>query len=165
MAVDLDDYVPSLQREVNPPGTAIFDVSDDVWVGYLTDAFWEARMDGFMAGYTCDEDGSVTPLAGGGADLPRQYVALIVLYAGVRILRTQILNTKTLFRAKAGPTEFEQQNSATMLAEMLKQLAAAKQQLIDQIQDVTPVYGWDAVVKRVLDGYFYLDGPVALMGG
>lgn len=163
MAVDLGDYIESLQREVNPPGSTIFAAAtEDDWLGYLADAFWEARMDGFLVGYTADDDGVVTPLSGS-TDLPRQFVALIVLYAGVRILRTQILNTRTGLRAKAGPVEFEQQNSATMLAEMLKQLAASKQNLIIQIQDQTPVYAWDATAKRVLDRYF--GTPFELMGG
>ena len=132
MSVDLSDFVDSLRREVTPAGTTMFDdVSDATMTGYLADAFWEARLDGFLLGYSADPDGMVTPVNSGSPDMPRSMVALLVLYAGMRILRNRILNTTTSLRAKAGPVEFEQQNSATMLAEMLRQLAATKTRLID----------------------------------
>ncbi len=161
MSVDLDDYVDVLKREVNPPGQSVFAAAtDDDWIGYLADAFWEARLDGFLEHYVCDEDGVVTPVGAGSDELPRQFVALIVLYAGVRILRNRILNTNTVFRAKAGATEFERQNSATMLAEMLKQLSAAKAKVIAQIENgVTPSYSFDAFSTRMLSPASYYGSP------
>lgn len=131
MSVDLSEYVNSLRREVTPPGSTVFaNVTDTVLTGYLADAFWEARLDGFLVGYEADPDGIVKPVSVGGADLDRAPITLIVLYAGIRILRNKILNMNTGFRAKANNVEFEQQNSATVLAEMLKQLRATKDQLI-----------------------------------
>lgn len=152
-AVDLSDFVDVLRREVTPAGTTTA-VSDDELAGYLADAFWEARLDGFLLGYEADEDGLVTATSAS-MDFPRQDVALCVLYAGVRILRNQILNTKTAFRAKSGANEFEQQNSATMLAEMLKQLRSTKDRLIEQIRDQTPVHAFDALSTRLFNGMSY----------
>ena len=66
-----------------------------LWVGYLSDAFWEARLDGFMRGLETlceDEDIQVIPV-GGGADLDRKRLALVILYAATKILRIKILNT------------------------------------------------------------------------
>ena len=146
MAVDLSEeqYIASLQREVTPLGASLFsNVSDDVWVGYLTDAFWEAKLDGFMEGYIEDEGEIVHE--SGGPDLDRRFVALIVLYAGIRVLRNRILNMNTGFRAKAGPVEFEQQNSATMLAEMLKQLRSTKDRVLEELDE------WEATKTMVLD--------------
>lgn len=155
MAVDLGDFIETLQREVNPPGATIFTAAtEDDWLGYLADAFWEARLDGFLEKWSADSDGVVTPARDGGEDLPRELVALVVVYAGIRILRNQIMNTNTNFRAKAGPVEFERQNSATMLAEMLKQLRETKNRLITLIYDnasTTPVYGFDAVTSRIFN--------------
>lgn len=164
MAVDLADYVDSLRREVTPLGADPFAaVEGDEWIGYLTDAFWEARLDGFLEGYVADEDGLVEN-EGGGGDLDRRYIALIVLYAGIRVLRNRILNTNTAFRAKAGPVEFEQQSSATMLAEMLKQLRGTKDRIIEALDgDATDVHILDAMSVRMFDGASYYGSP-ELMG-
>lgn len=147
MSIDLADYIESLKREVTPLGTTMFSgVTSSQWLGYLTDAFWEARLHGFMVGYQADEDGEITPVSGT-TDLPLQYVALCVLYAGVKILRNKVLNTQTKFRAKAGPVEFEQEAGATMLAEMLKSLQATKDQVLEELNDA------EATSVLVLDGY------------
>lgn len=173
MAVDLVEYIPSLKREVNPAGTQVITLSDSEWVGYLTDAFWEARLDGFLEGYVAENnstetvaDGSIEKEGAPNADVPRQLVALVVLYAGIRILRNSILNTKTQFRAKAGPVEFEQQSSATMLAEMLKQLKSTKDRIIaalDEEQGLTEVLVLDAFSTRLFDTRSYF-GSAELAG-
>ena len=128
MPLDLSDYVESLQREVIPPGSSLFaNVDDAAWIGYLADAFWEARLDGFLTGYSADDDGLVTRIVDTvPEDMPRQYVSLVILYAGIRVLRNKILNTNTGFRAKAGTVEYETQSGASVLSEMLRQLAAMK---------------------------------------
>lgn len=167
MAVDLSDtqYVDSLKREVTPLGTTLFaDVTNSQWTGYLSDAFWEARIDGFFVNYAVDEDGILTNTAGG-ADLDRRYIALIILYAGIKVLRNRILNTKTQFRAKAGSVEFEQQNSAIMLAEMLKQLRTAKDRIIEATEgDQSPVLVLDALSVRMFSVESYYGG-LELTGG
>lgn len=139
MAVDLADFVPALRREITPPGSDLFnDVSDDVFTGYLADSFWEARLDGFLTDWFADEDGVVTPVAPNTTDLPRDQVAAIILYAGIRVLRNQILNTQTSFQATAGPVSYQVQNSATMLVEMLKQLRAVKDRLVAGVIENEP---------------------------
>lgn len=166
MAIDLseDEYIESLKREVTPLGSTMFDgIDDDTWLGYLTDAFWEAKLDGFLVGYVEDE-GAVSHESGG-ADLDRRYVALIVLYAGIKVLRNRILSMNTGFRAKAGPVEFEQQNSATMLAEMLKQLRSTKDRILDELDNVEATYTMvlDALSVRTFDSSSYWGSP-ELMG-
>lgn len=163
MAVDLSEYIPTLKRQVIPPGSTLFSgVSNAQWLGYLSDAFWEARLDGFMVGYE-EDSGEIAP-TDGGSDLDLKYVALVALYAGITILRTQILNTKTQFRAKAGSVEFEQQNSATMLAEMLKQLRATKDRVLNEIDaDETMTLILDAYSTRLYSGISYYGAP-ELMG-
>jgi hypothetical protein len=170
MAVDLIDLVPSLKREVEPPGSNVFaSVTDAQWVGYLADAFWEARLDGFLTGYIVQGvdplvtappiPGEVIPTSGT-VEVDRAQLALVVLYAGIKILRNRILNMNTGFRAKAGGVEFEQQNSATMLAEMLKQLRATKDRIIDALDaGETDVMVLDAFSTRVLSTSSYYGGP------
>src|SRR4051794_2613523 len=123
MAVDLTDYVPTLRREVTPPGSTLFSaVTDAVFAGYLADAFWEVKLDGFVEPWVADEDGVVIPQSdpqaatGNGpfniaaydpaVDMPREQIALVVLYAGIKIIRNQLLQSNTRLTAKAGPVEF-----------------------------------------------------------
>lgn len=168
MAVDLLDHVPALKREVNPPGTNVITMTDPEWIGYLSDAFWEARLDGFLQGYDLtanpvDVDTAVIPV--GTEEISRQNMALVVLYAGVRILRNRILNMPTNFRAKAGPVEFEQANSATVLAEMLKQLKSVKDRILEEqlYGGMTAVTILDAFSTRLYDPVSY-GGGLELMG-
>jgi len=160
MAVDLYDHVPSLLREVNPPGIDVFTAAtEDDMVGYLSDAFWEASLDGFVQDWTCDEEGLITPLEVGGEDLPRAQVSLIILYAGIKVLRNRILNLNTQFSAKAGPVEFEQQNSATMLVEQLKQLKATKDRLLETVDGGMALdAAVDALSVRSYSGLSYWGG-------
>lgn len=166
MAVDLGEHTDSLRRAITPLGsTAYSNVSDEVLTDYLTDAFWLGRLDGFYVGYSADDEGLVTPIDASDPDLDRAWVSLIILYAAVSILANQILATNTKFRAKAGPVEFEQENSATVLNEMLKQLTAAKQRIIDQMLDVSNpsnVYLIDAYTTRQLSAASYYGSPELL---
>jgi len=156
MATDLADFIDSLRREVTPLGSEPFSaVADDTWTGYLADAFWEARLDGLLSGFVADTDGVVTP------DLPRELVALVVLYAGVRVLRNRILSIASSTRYKAGPVEYETSASATALTELLRQLAAIKKRIVDAAADpaltggITPAFLVDAfTVRQVSPGSY-----------
>lgn len=165
MAVELADYTDSLRRAITPLGsTSYSDISEDTLTAYLVDAFWQARLDGFFPAYTSNEDGSVTPIPPETQDFNRAWVSLVILYATVQILSNQILGTSTRFSAKAGPVEFEQENSATVLTEMLKRLAAAKQRIIDELVDAddTTVYLVDAYSTRMLSSASYYGSPELL---
>ena len=156
MSVDLSDYVDSLKREVSPPGSDVFaGVGDDVFAGYLADAFWEVRLDGFVEPYSADPDGIVTPLSDSGPDIGREDIALVILYAGIKIIRNRLLSTQTRLTAKAGPVEFTTENSANLLTEMLKELSNIKNRLLylkTYNQDVTVL---DAFSARSVSGPSY----------
>lgn len=122
MAVNLSDLVDSLQREVSPPGSNLYPAMDESqWIGHLSDAFWEARLSGVLAGYT-EENGVVIPQHPGAPDLPRELQQLIVLFAGFRIALTAFQNVNSSYRAKAGPVEYEVQKSAQTLRGLLDAL-------------------------------------------
>lgn len=171
MAVELLDYVPSLLREVRPPGSTLFStVGDADWVGYLSDAFWEARLDGFLAGYVAEgtageDDWTIEPTSGT-ADIDRKDIALVILYAGIKVLSRQILNMSGGFRAKAGSVEFEQNASlSNVLAEMLKQLRATKDRIIDELETgTTGVAVIDTFSTRLFDPYGGYWGDPGLAG-
>lgn len=146
MAVNLVNYVNALRREVSPPGsTAFTSVLDAVFVGYLADAFWEVKLDGFVEPWECSVEGIITPIIGTysdplidplttpynpAVDMPRDQIALIVLYAGIKIIRNRLLESTTRTHAKAGPVEFSQESSANLLTEMLKELSNTRQRLL-----------------------------------
>lgn len=122
MAIDLADLVESIEREVNSPGNDAFpDAVEDDWVGHLRDAFWEAKLFGFFASFT-ESDGLISPISPTGDDMDRQNQQLVVLFAAVRIIRNEMKNTSTMFRAKAGPVEFETQSSANLLRDVLAEI-------------------------------------------
>lgn len=157
MAVDIAELVPSLEREVSPPGTSLFpNANEDIWIGYLQDAFWEARLQGLLAGYTLDDndDTQIVPQSGT-TDLPRQFQQLLVLFAGFRITLTQFQNINSAFRAKAGPVEFEQQKSAQTLRGILdairERMKAILATLPVETRAIGRVYAFEGYLERTYE--------------
>lgn len=162
MATDLSTYLDNLKREVNAPGQANFPGStDDDWLGNMVDGFWEVRLDGMLKGYTCTEDGTVTTInapppanpddPSRSADgIDREMVQLVIFYAGARILRNQLRQMRTAFRAAAGPVKFEYEQSANMLTAILKDITERRNLLLLRLSDVgtVPAYVTDAVIAR-----------------
>jgi hypothetical protein len=142
---DLGDLIPSLEREVNPPGVDRLSslVTADL-KGYLADAFSEAQLDGFLGAYALDPvTYTVTP------DLPNYYQYMVVLWGGVRILRNILSNMHTQQKNQAGPVSQEFQNSATLLNAVLAEIVAKKQRLID--------LSWHITNTTVVDGAWQRD--------
>ncbi len=167
MAVDLADLIPSLERETSPPGTDLFpDATDDEWLGQLTDSFWEAKLFNFFAGFTASEDGLVNPISGS-EDMSRTDQQLVVLFAGIRSIRLKLMNTNTSFRAVAGPVEFETQNSANLLVEILKELQAKIAVLYATLGGLgtTQTYYLNAVMERTDSILSGLEGVWGGSGG
>lgn len=155
MAVDLSEFIETLKREVTPVGSTMYaGVNDSFWVGAMADAFWEARLDGLLVGYTCDEDGVVTPETPGGEEFPRSLVSVVALYAGIRVLRNQILNMGSA-SFKAGPVEYERQVSASMLTEMLKQLRSTKERLLDDFEQTSALVVDGLSVRSTLPASYF----------
>lgn len=135
MAVDLEELVPSLQRQINPPGSELFpDATVGILTGYLSDAFWLAKLDGFFGGYT-ESDGLVEPESPTGTDLARDWQQLIVFYAGMQIVENELRAKNTVFRTKAGPVEYEVQNSAQLLREHLTALHRRRDYLLELLSE------------------------------
>lgn len=138
MAVDLTDLVESLERSVSPPDEDLYaNVTDQQWVGYLADAFWSARVEaGLFSGYFINENDEIEPESPTDPDLSRDQQQIIVLYATLSIITQSIRNTNTLFRAKAGPAEFETQNSATALKDVLAELQRRRDMVLTRLSDM-----------------------------
>lgn len=169
--VDLSDYIPNLQREVQAPGTTDFPAAtDDDWIGNMVDGFWEARLDGLLQGYTCDENGLLFEISALNNNLPqqpqvyenpqtknwaadgqlREMVQLIIFYAGYRILRNALRGLRTQFRASAGPVSFEYQQSANLLVDVMRDLVNRRDIILRRLSDLGVVQSFyiDAIAAR-----------------
>lgn len=116
---DLANLSESLKRRVAVPGdfADLFpNTTDDDVVGVLMDGFARAQLDGYFGSVTATDAGILTP------DITRPQGSLIVLYGGVLMVQTQLLNLKNKQRYVAGPVQYETEQSASILTAILKQL-------------------------------------------
>lgn len=172
MAVDLIDLVEPLRREVNPPGSDLFpDSTEDDWLGSLTDAFWELRLHALLAGFeenaaarggpTEFGQGKVTPVGVDATyddpngfsptqDLGRELQQLIVLWAGYKVTLARLGALNTVFRAKAGPVEYETQQAASVLKGLLDTLKARIDFILNDLRDAnsSSIAVFDALIER-----------------
>lgn len=151
MAVDLGDFIASLQAEVSPPGTNDFPTAtDDEWLAQLQNAFWSARLDGLLARWTCDENGIITPLVVTEPDIGRDMIQLVVLYGSFAVLRNALRGLRTMFSATAGPVKFEYQQSANLLVALMKDLITRRDIILARLSDLGSAnsYVIDAIIAR-----------------
>jgi hypothetical protein len=155
MATNVNDLIPGLAREINPPGFEQYpDALPSDFVGYVTDGFWEGRLMGVFEGYTI-KDGAelLTPDSGTfitdstDADFPEPDQMFCIIIAGFRLLQRKALNLAANFRAQAGPVEYEQQVSATVLREILQSLERRLEQYKELYSDALSP-----------DVFYYMDG-------
>lgn len=139
MAVDLNNLIDYLKAEVNSPGIESFpDATDDDWLIRLQSSFWDVVLQGAMSGYTVDDNGVVTPISGT-TDLSRDVQQFIVFNAGVDIIRNKIREMGSLFRAVAGPVEYETQNSAQVMKAILDELTRKRNIVLERLSDLGQV--------------------------
>lgn len=149
MAVDLSDLVDLLRSEVDAPGEDSFpEAVEDDWVNQLRSGFWEVVLDGVLTNYT-ESDGIVTPTSGT-TDLPRDIQQLVIFYAGVRVIRNKLRTMGTAFRAKAGPVEYETQNSAQVFKSILDELVRKRNTVLSRLSDLgyADTYYIDMIIAR-----------------
>lgn len=125
---DLADLVEAYKREVALPGTfttAFPTITDEHIAAALGDAFGEAQMDGFFGSMELDTDGwTIAP------DLSTAGAAVVIMYAGMRVVRQQIRAMKSAVTYEAGIVKYAIQQSASALGEDLKQLERRRNQVI-----------------------------------
>ena len=179
MAVDLSDLVPSLKREVSPPGGNLYpNATGGDWLGHLSDAFWEARLMGLMVGFEENAnarggdasfgEGIITPLNAivgydepngfdPNSDLTQDYQFLCVIFAGYRITLTHFQNLSSTFKAVAGPVSIEQDMAASVLKGILDNL----KDRMDHILYNLSIYGhanvvaFDSMIERTYSQAVY----------
>lgn len=174
MAVDLADLVENLENEVQVPGGGQFaEATEEDYLGYLINSFWEIRLYGFLVGFEEDSAsrggpaefgvGIVTPLGVDPTyddptgysveqDLPREMQQLVVLWSAWKVTLTNFGSLNTVFRAKAGPVEYETQQAASVLTAVLDQLKARIMAILDLLPsgygNKNNVIVFDAMIER-----------------
>lgn len=150
MTVDITNLVDNLKAEVNIPGGDAFPAAVDAdWEIRLLNAFWETVLDGLIVGYDMNDDGIVTPVTGT-TDLNREMQQLVIFYAGISVVRNALRTLSAVFRAKAGPVEFESQNAATVMKSIMDELVRKRNIVLLRLSDVgsAPSHYVDMVIAR-----------------
>jgi hypothetical protein len=166
MATQVTELRASLKREINPPGVEQFDdISNSELDGYILDGFWESYLLDMLQAYTVIDGADLdTPVANTtwfitagdtndttDTDLPMHFQMLVVIFAGFRLIRMKGISLATNFSSQAGPVEYEQQISATVLRAILQSLERRLQELkelySDELGGGTFVY-MDGVYQR-----------------
>lgn len=128
---DLSELIEPLRAEINIPGEDVYDtVSNSLWITYLANGFWSAQLDGLMGTYE-ESEGEVV----GDEVLPRDLQQLILMYTGIAILRQRLFSLQTVFRAKAGPVEYEVQQSAQVMKALLDEFSSRRLYLLQRLAD------------------------------
>ena len=146
---DLNDLVDPLKRELAGPGE--FDnqfpnSDDDTLANNLADAFSEAQLDGYFQDNALDLDTLVVS-----PDLSAAGGILVVIYAGMRIIRAQLRALNLSERYVAGPVEYEVTRSANVLKDELAYLIERRDKLLDQSRSSTSqTFVFDAYFTRQL---------------
>ena len=124
----LANLVEPLKREVAVPGafdTIFPDTGDDDLIGALADGFAECRLDGFFGGNVVDLDTNmISPAISSGA------AALIVIYSGIRIIRSQLRNMNSHVKYEAAGAIYEVDTAASVLTQELRDFAERKRELL-----------------------------------
>ncbi len=147
MATDLNDLVEPFKREVAVPGTfadTYPSTTDEMLAASLADAFGQAQLDGWFGSYLVDPQAyTVDP------ELSAPAQALVVVYAGMRLIRARIMELTTSTRYKAGPVEYETARSAAVLKDLLAGLTSRRDQLLTlATRASTSTYTLDAYPAR-----------------
>ena len=159
MATEVSDLRNQLSREINIPGFGqLPDITVTELDSYIMDGFWECRLLGMLDSYTITDGTELaTPIGDNiqavsdAGDLPEQFQMLVIILAGVRMIRLKVLNLAINFTAEAGPVSFEQQASATTLRAVLASLEDRLGQLKAVYSDsLSPgaMYYFDSTLQR-----------------
>lgn len=174
MAVDLNTLIEPLKNRVSPPGTELYpDANDGQWLESLRNAFWEIRLAGVLTAWTENfaarggpsefGDGILTPMGeldpdydgelgwDEDSDMPRELQQFIIVWAAWKTAVTQFQNLTSSFKAKAGPVEFEEARSATLLKAILDQLHGEVKDILGNLSSYgygAGSYMLDAVIER-----------------
>lgn len=165
---NIDALVEPLQRAVAVPGTfstAYPNTSEDDLIGLLLDGLAEAQLDGFMSDNTYISDPEDPNYGALDPEVTQPEGALVVIYASARLLNNELASRKTHIRYEASGAVFEQDQSAQVLVERLKDIRSRISTLRTQAQIAglsSAFYMADQYVGRALDLSFWPSDGLSL---
>lgn len=134
---DLANYTVSVRDVIARPGTFadLFpETTDDNLIQVLKDALAECHLERTLLDYEADDDGLVRP------EMTSGQVAMVVLYGGVRLIRSELLNRVTNAKYVAGPVSAETTYATNVLRDIMKALQTQK----DRVTAAAAVSGANA---------------------
>lgn len=133
-SVDLADLIEDLVFKMSAPGVDAFsNVGEDEWVSRLRDGFWTGFNEGLFSEYI-EVDGIVSHRTDSSKTFPREFQQLVMMYTSINALTRQLLTFNTNTRYKAGSVEYETQQSATLLNNILSLVKEEKDAVIEAIR-------------------------------
>lgn len=156
---DLADLIEPLKREIAVPGEfeSVFpNTTDEDLLATLADALGEAQLDSYFQTTVLDDTEAAYPVT---PDLSAAGAALLVMYAGSRILRARLRQLNASTRYKAGNVEYETTQSANLLRDELATLTARRIELLTLARSAgRVVYQLDAYLGRAAVNWATLGG-------
>lgn len=155
---DINALVPALKRAV--AGTGDFaklfpEATDELLVGQLEDGLGAVQLDGYLGSFVIDFDAAtITP------DLSQPQGALLVLYASIRMIQADIRNRKNRVHYEAKGNVFEEEQSASVLVEILKDLRETRERFLLKARTAglaTAFYMTDLAFVKELREYGFSD--------
>ncbi|RYZ14267.1 MAG: hypothetical protein EOO70_07815 [Myxococcaceae bacterium] len=144
---DLTELQDSVRNLVARPGTfdTLFPETKEEYItSLLLDGLAEVQLEGLLLTVSYDEDGLLDQ------DITTGQGALIALFAGVRLLRAELLNRVMHKRYEAGTAVFEEDYNVTLYNQILKDLTAQKDRLTaDLVTSATYEGGFDMADQYV----------------
>lgn len=134
---ELSDLVEPFKRAVAVPGgfDALFpSVIESEIVGSIMDAVAAAQLDGFLSEHVVDPAAETVEPDLSNAEALNAAGALVMVYAHYNLLRTEVLNRKNHVRYQAGSAIFEEDQTASMLNELLRQAKARLDELRERAE-------------------------------
>ena len=125
---EMDEAVPSLRNLVARPGTfATFypETTEDDLIQVLVDALAECHLEGLLLSHHSDEFGTLDNRMTSGQ------AACVILFAAARFVRAELINRHGSVTYKAGSAEYSTSQSANVLRDILADLRAQRQRVID----------------------------------
>lgn len=124
---DLTELADSVRNLVARPGTfdTLFpETTEDMVTSLLLNGLAEVQLEGLLLDVTYDDDGMLD------TDITPGQGALIALFAGIRLLRAELLNRVMHRRYEAGTAVFEEDYNVTLYNQILKDLQGQKDRIV-----------------------------------
>ncbi len=127
---DLAIYTDAVRNVIARPGTFadLFpETTDDHLVALLADALAEAHLMGLLLDYEADDTYLTRPVLTSGQG------ALLTLFAGLRLIRGELLNRITSAKYVAGPVSSETTYATNILRDIMKALETQKEDIVTSL--------------------------------